>query len=113
MSYLFYIILGVLIVNEFLFIYNRKRLNVNFKNKDIEKVTFIDVSMYLLKSISFIWPIIGLFSSFYLLFLLVIVLNILKFVAYHINRLLYSVYIYILPFLVIVIYSIILYRKLF
>ncbi len=113
MSYLFYIILGVLILNELLFAFNRKRLNINFRNKDIEKVSLVDVSIYLLKSISFIWPIIGLFSSFYLLFLSVIVLSLFKFITYHINSLLYSAYIYILPFLVIVIYSIILYRKLF
>ena len=113
MIYLFYIVLFLLTLNEVLFILNKKRLNVNVKNQNIEKVGFMYVLIYLLKSISIFWPIIGLFSIFHYLFLSVIVLNIFKFVAYHINRLLYSVYIYILPFLIVIIYSIILYRKLF
>ena len=113
MIYIFYTILFILIINEFLFIFNRKRLNINFKNKNIEKVKFIDVHIYLVKTISIFWPIIGLFSSFYYLFGLIIILNISKFIIYHINILLYSFYIYILPFLIVIIYSLILYRKLF
>ena len=113
MIYLFYTILFLLTLNEILFILDKKRLNINVKNQNIEKVRFMYVLIYLLKSISIFWPIIGLFSSFHYLFLSVIVLNIFKFVVYHINRLLYSFFIYILPFLIVVIYSIILYRKFF
>jgi hypothetical protein len=113
MIYLFYIILAILIINEFLFIFNRKRINVNFKNKDVEKVKLLDIYVYLLKTVSIFWPFIGLFSNFYFLFLLVILLNLFKFIIYHINLFLYSVYIYILPFIIVVIYSLILYRKLF
>ena len=113
MSYLFYIILSILTINEIIFLFDRKRLNVGFKNKDVEKVKLLDVSVYLFKAISIFWPVIGLFTKFKWLFLLIIVLNIFKFIAYHINKLSYSVYIYILPFIIILIYSFILYRKLF
>jgi hypothetical protein len=113
MIYLFYIILAILTINEIIFLFDRKRLNVRFRNKDVEKVKLLDVSVYLFKTISIFWPVIGLFTKFHWLFLLVIVLNIFKFIAYHINNLSYSVYIFILPFIIILIYSFILYRKLF
>ena len=113
MSYIFYIILAILTINEIIFLFDRKRLNVRFKNKDVEKVKLLDVSVYLFKTISIFWPVIGLFTKFKWLFLLIIVLNIFKFIAYHINKFSYSVYIYILPFIIVLIYSFILYRKLF
>lgn len=46
MSYIFYIILTILTINEIIFLFDRKRLNVRFRNKDVEKFKLLDIFVY-------------------------------------------------------------------
>ena len=71
----FYTFLIVFIWNEIYYITNKHRLSLNFKNKDLESTTILDVVYYFTKVLYWIWLIIGIFSSlstyFIILFTLV------------------------------------------
>jgi len=107
----FYIIIFSFIFSEIYHFFNKKRLDIIFKNKDIDTIRKSDGIFYILKILSIIWPIIGLFSSFIDIFLLLIVFNLIKFIFYHISETTYNYYIRILPFINITLYLIILYYK--
>lgn len=94
---IFYFVLLIFTINEIFFIFNRDRLDRNFKNKDIASVKKVDLVHYILKTISVFWPFIGLYSSMYYMFLVVIVIWMLKFVFYHIHKRTYAIYALVLP----------------
>jgi hypothetical protein len=106
---IFYIFTLILLLNEIFYIFNRKKLDVFIKGKNIETAKLIDIIPYFLKLCSFVWPLIGLFSTFKEYFLLLICFNLFRFLIYHINNKLYLIYIHIIPIINIIIYSIILY----
>ena len=109
----FYLVLILFILNEIFYFSNRKRLDLFFNKKDPSKIKKIDIFYYLIKVTSIPWPIIGLFSSFSGLFLVVIILNFLKFMLYHISKRFYDVYVDIHPILIISVYLTILLYKFF
>ena len=73
----FYTFLIVFIWNEIYYIINKHRLSLNFKNKDIESTTILDITYYFTKVLYWSWLIIGMFLSlspyFIILFSLVII----------------------------------------
>jgi hypothetical protein len=108
---IFYLMLFAFIFSEIYHFYNKKRLDLIFKNKNIETIRKVDIVFYITKLLSIFWPIIGLFSSLNNLFLSIIFINILKFVIYHLNDSLYKVYINFLPWINVLIYLTILFYK--
>ena len=94
---IFYTLLLIFAINEIFFVFNRDRLDRNFKNKDITSVKKVDLIHYILKTLSVFWPLIGLFSSMYYMFLFVILLWVLKFVLYHVHKRTYAIYALVLP----------------
>jgi hypothetical protein len=109
----FYAMLFAFIFSEIYHFYNKKRLDLIFKNKDTETIRKVDIVFYMSKLLSIFWPIVGLFSSFSHLFMLIIVMNLMKFVFYHLHDNIYKVYISALPWMNVVVYITILYFKLF
>lgn len=95
---LFYAALVAFAFNEFFFVFNRKRLDTNFKNKDVMSVKSIDILHYMLKVLSVFWPFIGLLSSMSSMFLVLISVWFLKFLLYHISVRTYSVWTLFSPF---------------
>jgi len=110
---IFYSMLFAFIFAEIYHFYNRKRLDLIFKNKSLKTIRKADIAFYISKTLSIFWPAIGLMSSFYELFMLLIVINLMKFVLYHININAYKAYILLLPFANVAIYMSILFLKLF
>jgi hypothetical protein len=107
----FYAMLFVFIFSEIYHFYNKKRLDLIFKNKDTKTIKKFDIFFYMSKLLSIFWPLIGLFSSFNHFFLLIIVMNLMKFVFYHLNDNIYKLYISVLPWMNVVVYITILYFK--
>jgi hypothetical protein len=107
----FYLTLILFILNEIFYFSNRKRLDIFFKKKDPSQIKKVDIFYYLIKVTSVPWPIIGLFSSFSGLFLIIIILGILKFLLYHISKKFYDAYVNIYPILIISVYLTILFYK--
>jgi hypothetical protein len=109
----FYAMLFAFIFSEIYHFFNKKRLDLIFKNKDTKTIRKVDIVFYMSKLLSIFWPIVGLFSSFSHLFLLIIVMNLMKFVFYHLNDHIYKVYISALPWMNVVVYITILSFKFF
>jgi len=107
----FYAMLFAFIFSEIYHFFNKKRLDLIFKNKNTENIRKVDIVFYLSKLLSIFWPIVGLFSGFSQLFLLIIVMNLMKFFFYHLNDNIYKVYIGVLPWMNVVVYITILYFK--
>lgn len=109
----FYAMLFAFIFSEIYHFFNKKRLDLIFKNKETKTIRKIDIVFYMSKLLSIFWPIVGLFSSFSHLFLLIIVINLMKFVFYHLNDNIYKLYISALPWMNVVVYITILSFKFF
>lgn len=107
----FYAMLFVFIFSEIYHVFNKKRLDLIFKNKNVETIKKVDIVFYLSKLLSIFWPLIGLFSSFSDFFMLIMIVNLMKFLFYHLNDNLYKIYIKILPWVNITIYLTILFYK--
>lgn len=110
---IFYAMLFAFIFSEVYHYFNKSRLDLLFKNKDVEKTRVGDIIFYMLKLVSIFWPLIGLFSSFNEIFMLMILINLLKFFFYHFNDWVYKAYIRVLPWMNVVLYSTVLILKFF
>jgi hypothetical protein len=93
----FYYFLLVFIWTKIFLVFNKQRLDLNFRNKDIMSIKKIDLVYYLTEFLFSIWMIIGLWSSQRYLFIFLLTLNLIKFPFYHINKKLYAVWDNILP----------------
>lgn len=109
----FYMMLFAFILSEIYHFFNKKRLDLIFKNKDMETIRKVDIIFYMSKLLSIFWPVIGLFSGFSHLFMLIIAINLLKFMIYHLEDNIYKVYIRLLPWMNVVVYITILSYKFF
>lgn len=107
----FYTFLLVFVLNEVYYLFNRERLDVNFKNKDIESTTKLDLVYYLTRVMYWVWIIAGLFSGLSYLFVILLVVGFIKFPLFHINRKAYIIYDTFLPMVSMLILSIILFVK--
>lgn len=92
----FYIFLSLFIWNEIYYLYNREKLDINFKNKDIESISNTDVLFYFTRLLLWIFIIIGLFID-PLGFSILLTIKLLKAPFYHINRKLFIIYDTVLP----------------
>ena len=82
----FYTFLIVFIWNEIYYILNKHRLSLNFKNKDIESTTILDVIYYFTKVLYWIWLIAGMFSSLSPYFIALFSLGSIKFITFKSKR---------------------------
>ena len=108
----FYAMVAAFAINEIYHVFNRKRLDLLFKNKEPENMRKTDIVYYLVRVLSVVWPIIGLFSSMWPMFAALILASLMKFVLYHISEksyLAYSILAY--PLICISIYVVILAMK--
>lgn len=96
-SLTFYFLTIFYIWSEIYYVYNKKKLDISFRNKDISSITKLDLLFYICKFTFFIWIIFGLWSSQKDLFILLFVLNFIKFPFFHISKKLYAIWDNILP----------------
>jgi hypothetical protein len=108
---LFYLFLLLFILNEIFYFSNRKRLDIFFNKKDPTQIKKLDIFYYLIKIMSTVWPVMGIFSSFRELFTIVLFLGLSKFLIYHVSKKIYSFYVDLYPILLISIYITILFYK--
>lgn len=108
MTTLFYLFCIVFIANEVFYLLNRKRIDLIFDKREMVDVKLSYIFYFMIKTVSYIWPIIGVFSSLSNIFLCIIGFGALRFAAYHINRRLYDAYTSIMPFIIIVMYLLVL-----
>ena len=107
----FYLTLFAFIFAEIYHYFNKNRLDLIFKNKNVESIKKLDVVFYMMKLLSIFWPLIGLFSSFSEIFMLIVVVNLIKFLFYHLNEKIYKFYINSLPWINVLIYLVIIFCK--
>jgi hypothetical protein len=93
----FYYFLLVFIWTKIFLVFNKQRLDLNFRNKDIMAIKKIDLVYYFTEFLFFVWMIIGLWSSQKVLFIALLSLYLLKFPFYHLSKRLYAVWDNILP----------------
>jgi hypothetical protein len=108
---LFYLLLIIFAFNEIYYVFNKPRLDLNMKNRDVEATKSIDIAHYLLRILFWIWIVIGLWSSQSELFMFLGSLHLLRFLFYHINRKLYIIWDNLLPSISIIFIMIILVYK--
>jgi len=94
---LFYLISILFALNEIYYVFNKSKLDTNFKNLDVKSSTKLDITHYLLKIIFWLWMIIGIWSSQSSLFLFLTTLHLIRFPFYHLSRRLYIIWTNILP----------------
>jgi len=85
------------IINEIYYVLNMSKLNENFNNKDIDKISLFDLIYYILRFGSWMWIIVGTFYNRDLYIILLFIFGFIKFPLYHINRKSYNIYGIILP----------------
>jgi len=108
----FYTFLIVFIWNEIYYILNKHRLSLNFKNKDIESTTILDVIYYFTKVLYWIWLISGMFSSLSPYFIALFSIRFIKFITFKSKRkYLYVLFDNIIPVVSVLILGIILLIK--
>lgn len=88
----FYAVVALFALNDIYYIFNRKRLDLLFKNKEPENMRRLDIAHYLLKVLSVVWPIIGLFSSIWPMFVAIMLTAGLRFALYHASKEAYQIY---------------------
>ena len=93
----FYYFLLVFIWTKIFLVFNKQRLDLNFRNKDIMSIKKIDLVYYFTEFLFLLWMIIGLWSSQKGLFLILLSSHLLKFPFYHLSKQLYAIWDNILP----------------
>ncbi len=88
---------------------NLTKLEKRFYELDLESVGFKHYSYYVLRVSYFIWIVIGLFTSLKYYFLILLSLNIFKFLIYFVNKSLFKFFNVLNPFLVMIILSLLLF----
>lgn len=99
MTNIFYILSILFIFMNVYYIFKNKQLDRRFKERDIMGMSKIDLVYYLTKVVYWIWVPIGLFSGQYFIFCILIILGVLKFPIYHLNKNIFRIYNDIYPIL--------------
>jgi hypothetical protein len=94
---LFYLISILFALNEIYYVFNKSKLDTNFKNLDVKSSTKLDIAHYLLRIMFWIWMIAGIWSSQSNLFMFLTILHLVRFPFYHLSRRLYIIWTNILP----------------
>ena len=97
MIILFYLISILFALNEIYYVFNKSKLDTNFKNLDVKSSTKLDIAHYLLRIMFWIWMIVGIWSSQSNLFIFLTILHLVRFPFYHLSRRLYIIWTNILP----------------
>lgn len=109
---LFYITILSFIWNDLYYMLNKHRLNINFKNRDIESTTILDLAYYFTKLAYWIWIIIGLFSNLSPYFIVLFSLVSIKLITFKLKkRSLYVILDIITPVISILILSVLLFIR--
>jgi len=94
---LFYLISILFALNEIYYVFNKSKLDTNFKNLNVKSSTKLDIAHYLLRIMFWIWMIVGIWSSQSELFIFLTTLHLVRFPFYHLSRKLYIIWTNILP----------------
>jgi len=94
---LFYLISILFALNEIYYVFNKSKLDTNFKNLNVKSSTKLDIAHYLLRIMFWIWMIVGIWSSQSELFIFLTTLHLIRFPFYHLSRKLYIIWTNILP----------------
>ena len=97
MIILFYLISILFALNEIYYVFNKSKLDTNFKNLDVKSSTKLDIAHYLLRIMFWVWMIVGIWSSQSNLFIFLTILHLVRFPFYHLSRRLYIIWTNILP----------------
>lgn len=95
------------IVNEFYYLSNRRKLDVKFKERDIEGTTTLDLIYYFTRFISWFWLIWGLTTDLSQFFWIILGISVLKIPIFHISKVAYVWYLLLSTFVRIILLSII------
>lgn len=89
----FFFILSILFIcSDLYYLRNRPMLNLKFKERELESFSILDLCYYFSRVFYWIWVIIGLFSSFYTYFIVIISVSLSRFVIYHLSKRFYVIY---------------------
>jgi hypothetical protein len=110
---MFYLLSILFIFKNIFYIFNKEKLDNRFYQNDIRSMSPFLFSYYLLSVIYPFWIIFGLFTDYENFFYILLLINLLKFPIYHINKILYTKYLTIYPILTIITLIILLYAKFF
>lgn len=94
---LFYLISILFALNEIYYVFNKSKLDTNFKNLNVKSSTKLDIAHYLLRIMFWIWMIVGIWSSQSELFIFLATLHLIRFPFYHLSKRLYVIWTNILP----------------
>lgn len=94
---LFYLVSILFALNEIYYVFNKSKLDTNFKNLNVKSSTKLDIVHYLLRIMFWIWMIVGIWSSQSELFIFLTTLHLIRFPFYHLSRRLYIIWTNILP----------------
>ena len=97
MIILFYLISILFALNEIYYVFNKSKLDTNFKNLNVKSSTKLDIAHYLLRIMFWVWMIVGIWSSQSNLFIFLTILHLVRFPFYHLSRRLYIIWTNILP----------------
>jgi hypothetical protein len=94
MNSLYYIFSLIFIWMNLYYLSNISKLNTRFSDR--ESISKLDYFYYVTKFLFWIWTIVGLFTNFKFVFLIIILLSFFKIIIYHIDFKLYKFYVIIL-----------------
>jgi hypothetical protein len=109
----FYLLAFIFVWSEFFHIYNKQRLDVNFKKKDIQSIRKIDIVFYLSRFLFITWMIVGLWTQLYIVFAVLLGLTLIKFPIYHTDKKLFAVWDNLLPLVNIIVLLFLVFLHLF
>lgn len=110
---IFYLFSIVFIWTEIFYVFNKKKLDDKFKNKDLKETSILDLIYYFSRLSYYVWIFFGLFSSQQELFILLLSLRLLSLPFYHISKMLYAVWDNILPSISMILIIVIIFYGLF
>lgn len=94
---IFYLPIILFIWSEIYYVYNKSKLDVRFKNRDVSNSSKYDLIYYFSRVFFYVWLSFGLFSSQSDIFILLTSLILLKIPFYFLSKRLYFIWNNILP----------------
>jgi len=94
---MFYLPIILFIWSEIYYVYNKSKLDVRFKNKDISNSSKYDLLYYFSRVFYYIWLSFGIFTSQSDIFIFLFILILLKLPFYFISKRVYFIWNNILP----------------
>lgn len=104
MNTLFYMFSLVFALSEIFYLVNRRSIDLAYSKRSVSDTGSVYIVYFFVEILSYIWPVIGLLSSGYAIFCLILVFWVSKFVIYHISEPIYRILLTIQPFINIALY---------